>query len=294
MGIAMRGLHEIIFRQNDGDLIALLALQRVIYSRAKRYYGLQYFLLCAFIFAVLALKQVNFTLFATCLAKPMFVIALILMCADVLISKKISTLKTYAASVQNVFDSSLYGFKNNGFAQHVFSKINKNDFKIDDVDRKALKNWYTVPNENIPSPKSVLICQSSNYEYDSSLNRQFLLFSLILIVPCISIVCAFVFFAWGTNDQFYINAISLLSIIKVVASHIHGIIAYTKTTKSISSDIDRLIKSDSIAEESIFSIQDRIFEARRISQFIPDWFYNVLMRYDNMRSYDSTAKKYAP
>jgi len=290
----MRGLHEIIFRQNDEALIDLIALQRVIYSRAKSFYGLQHFLLSVFIIAVLVLKKFNFIILSFCIAKPIFAIALVLIFTDVLIAKEISKLKTYAASVQNVFDSSLYGIRNNGFAKYVFLRINKDNFSIDNIDREKLKNWYTVPNKSIPYPKSALICQRSNYEYDSNLNRNFLLFSLALIIACISITYVFVYYLWGTNEQFYINSISLLSIMKISVSHIYGMHAYAKATKAIANDIDALVTSDNITNEDIISIQDRIFEARRISQFIPDWFYNVLMRYDNMRSYDSTAKKYAP
>lgn len=189
-----------------------------------------------------------------------------------LIRNKIAKIKEIAASIQQLFDISVFGLKNDFCINKdkVFAYLRK--YKNKDWVRKA--NWYTVSN-NVEHNKAVFYCQKENIDWTQSLSKKFksLLYLLISLLV-VMVVLNFIFI----NDSI-IHIISVIITSLPLLSYVYCGLVKIKNDDDALDELNKytlviegILKTSKDIDLYIENLQWMIFYFRKNKYLIPDWF----------------------
>lgn len=309
-------INDIISCQNENDNIIKLAAMRELYSIGKMLMEMQY-ILDVPIMIILALLPILFTntqLATISLNKEnlnLFIsfYSIIITIMDYLcINPLITKYKHTAACIQENFDCTVLSLKKNEIKDLCFDNedISKyaNKYKKKDPEFINIKNWYTPDTLNtLPLPVARIICQRTNCWWDSILRKKFRRdikissFLLFFILFLISLVGGL------TVPKFITN---------VIFPFLPGFIFSIRQIQDNTTAIENLEKRKNNADELWSRIleeplnfnnfenlsrelQDEIFENRKNSPLIFDWYYRIYKKsqqFDTDYSGDRMVKTY--
>ena len=172
-----------------------------------------------------------------------------------------------AASIQQRFDLELYGLGSYdcaGLADSIAEASRR--YNESSSDSKDLENWYCSVRPSFEPIKAVRCCQRENIRWSSKLGCVWLLVITVFSVACLVALITFTF-VWGMN---YANLFFGVTIVeRIITQLCEGQFCLT-TIRSLDSATGIIAAND---EASIRRIQNDIFEYRRSSFSVPDWFF---------------------
>jgi len=282
-------------RQNEPKHLDYLSAQRNLYRKAKRTTAIQILLsgpliVCISI-AVLILnnkdisqlvgfQQVDISWVS---AFTGVVVALV----DVLIITDIvNSLKEKAATIQELFDTSVFGLPWNNVAAGSmpdYEEVNKYSRTIRESPEEfsKLKNWYSIKLDNLPIEVSIIICQRSNLCWDSELRNYFSKLMGAIALFVIFFLTAIGLYEGMTLKKFFLIVLapSLPIVIFAIRNWIDNkrAISQLKSLKNIvNKSWDNLLtmrESKSKLMERARAVQDQIYINRKSNPLIFDWIY---------------------
>lgn len=283
----------IIKRENENENIQKLAAQRQIYSKAKSVFGVE-IITQVIIIIILSLLPIIFNdsflkvddIGKENLKSFTVICSLILVLLDVIImNPQIDELKYLAASIQQDFDCTVLLLPWNDI------KISKPDLEIisryarryyKDNKSQDLENWYT-PNEieTLPIAVARIICQRTNCTWDNYLRKNFtrnieictlLLFIFLLSVGLIHGISLQKFMVYVFCP--FLPALTF-SIIQVQNNN--SSIKSLERLKNIADEYWEKILSNTCDDSLLYDLskklQNEIFDNRKNSPLIFDWYY---------------------
>ena len=276
-------------RQNKEESIGKLASQRFLYSRAKLTRTCE---MCL-ILLVSLLGLGSTAIENSALSQWIPLIVLIVWIADQFILRKIiSAFKTEAAIVQEDFDCFVLDL-----AWPVHKGIERpTPDRSKQLARKACRksggsagliDWY-APNEIPRDPiQSKIYCQKMNCWWDVNLRRRW---KNLLYVALGSFVVLALILGFSNNITVVRFVALVASSLGVLGWGIAEIIDQGESGKKING-LHRYLASlsqlEQISPSAVRSVQDEIFEHRRTSPLVPDWFYWF---YRNDQESEATAR----
>lgn len=255
--------------QNEERAIQLLAAQREMYTRAKRWNA-------AGTVASLGLPLI-LTAAQAFWSLPPHVIALaafLTFVAGYRIGRKVREMVSEAAGIQQSFDSYVYS-------------VDFQAGKVDDctVQRFAgchlaregagekLKDWYTVRMDNASPGSAVASCQHQNVCWSESLLSRYRIAGLMAGSIVVAILVALVLALQVSWE----NLFFLPTVLEwVLRRYIEVQEARTKV-RDLSHSLGRYTLD---RHKDILETQSALFEYRRSGVLIPDWFYELFKERD--------------
>jgi len=284
-------------RQNQISALNYLSAQRSLYRKAKATHALQLFLsvilICGLSIITLILKATSLLqqsdLPAVDISSFVAVVSvLVTIFEPLLLTRRANSLKQKAASVQELFDTTVLLLPWNPVA--VANKPDKEDvlswgrsLRGEKVELDRLRNWYSPRVDELPIAAARIVCQRSNLWWDAELRRLFvtllasttsLLFALILLSAV---------FEGVTLRNFFLSI--LFPSLPVISYTVRQWLDNQSTIKelarlkhSLNSLWDDLIHKrlddEQLAVRSR-AVQDQIFLLRKTSPLVFDWVYNL-------------------
>jgi len=272
-------------RQNDREILLLQKAQRNQYTLAKRslYSGLFLSIVGTSLFAILMSFYSSETLNALSSFTAILVFAF-----NCFLNKKVNKNVELAAKIQQTIDVSLFQLPDNC---HVLlpSEISEIVASYVSAELSEFKNWYNNYS-SLDFSKQIFFSQKENIRWDQKLRDKYsniLIFmaivSIILnilyaIFNNISLVSFFAITSWlFPLEQFFITQWLGL----------RGDMNYLKTVNEEFRSIEKCYEkySESEIKCKLCEVQTSIFEHRKKSILIPDWFYkihqNMMQRYED-------------
>jgi len=202
-----------------------------------------------------------------------------------ILNQFINQLRQKAASVQELFDCDVLDLEWNKVCvgekpqpEDVKKYADKHLKRIGSYDK--LKTWYAETIKEVEGVAAKVICQRSNFSYDSAIRRSFLYWvvgitiGILVVVLVIALVMNI-----GTRALVSMSLLPILPILtflgKVAKEHSTSL----KNLESLKSNItslwsDVLSGSATDVETTVRRIQDKIYLNRKTSPLIPEWFYD--------------------
>lgn len=261
-------------RQNRPDSLALLAAQRLLYSRAKRMrtFGVAMVALIA----VLGLGAAVSTDTVICHFLPAFVLLSWLFDQQVL-KRRESVLRAEAAAVQESFDCDVLGLSwpsYKGIDRPTYDRVKHLSMAArTEGALHALEDWY--PPDNIPTDPVLakVHCQRMNCWWDVTLRRKW---STLVAVLFWGFLGLLLFLSVMTG-------ITVAKLVAILASNVR-ILAWglgerqnqaeaIVRVEGIHSFLSSFTAEQTPLPADLRSVQDAIFDHRRASSPVPDWLY---------------------
>ena len=274
-------------KQNQLIYYKLLKAQRISYSRAKtiRYfkYGLTLGLIIIAPLAFICSPENISTI---------SVIGAIWTLISFLVGYIENWLIGRAATIQEIFDTEVYGLKWNKifYGQKVvpYEYINGITDKYTDSELETeFKNWYEGI-ENIEKPLAVLLCQRQNIVWDYKLRDIYAYIVLsILVINFLAGLSIFAITGESVINYLFGLLVPSLSANILGIEEIVGHLRISKRKKNLENKIVDLfnharININSLSNGALRDIQDVIFDERLKAPLIPDYIYNKLKsKYSN-------------
>lgn len=274
-------MNEILNEQNSIKQIERLAAQRELYSSAKRFQGVQIFGTVAIpaTAAIVTALMPGLSYYASIYGITFFVVD------SVLIDPAIKTRRTKAASIQELFDCDLLGIVPSELktatditVEEVLKNYDFHARKASNIER--LKNWYPVAVGDLPKEVAALVCQRLNYCWDSGLRRAYVtaIVSLSVLMACL----AFGGFAIGRTEwtDLLLTLTAFLPYLRVATKQYRDQSEAAERLSKLNAYFgriwQRILDRTLTAEELRIvtrGIQDEIYDSRKRSPLVPDFFF---------------------
>lgn len=274
-------------RQNDRKILLLLKAQRAIYTKAKwvLYSSLFLGIMGTAFFAYLTTKNEN-QLWST--LSSFF--ALLVFAVNTILATKSSDFVSIAARIQQTIDIMLFRIEKDCNIL-TDSEINNISAPYLSSDLSKYNNWYD-DYSSLPYPKQVFFAQKENVRWDDKLRYEY--------------SCLMIFFAITIPIGIFTYSI----LINANMSHFFGIIAWifpleqffvsqcvglkqNIKTLSLVQERQKHLEThiDNDSDDSIYcglcNVQMCIYENRKQSILVPDWFYSL--RRKAMQSHEKSV-----
>ena len=263
-------------KQNEQYFINLLAAQRHQYTEGKRINSFIFFftLLSATVLPILGTQLPEYKIYLSIpLGSLSFLAALLL--------KQIPKTKAeIAAKIQEQFDTELYEMPWNEIL--VKNKVSDHDINAAAVKykkRKRLENWYN-DYSNLEVSQAILRCQNENLYWDSKQRGSYIRF--LGWIAGLLFLAGVVYGWWWLFIPFSEYLIAIFFPQAGLVAHL--LTSIRKHDKAIR-NVGRQIKEAQVLfyesknsgtpvdMATLRRIQDSIFENRRSSDSVPNWFY---------------------
>jgi SMODS-associating 4TM effector domain len=277
----------IVEKENLPKNIERLAAQNEIYFQAKRLFMLQFIvtgvvtILLALI--AVALSYLSSTLDLNWVRGSYGVIAAT---GDLfLLNHFINQLRQKAACVQELFDCDVLGLQWNAVCcgeqirpEDIKKYADKHLKRVKSYDK--LKTWYADTIKEVDGPAAKVICQRSNFAYDAAIRKSFLFWvvgiSLTILVGVLVIALIMNAPARAIASMSLFPILPILVFLGKLAKE-HR--ASLQNLDSLNSAITRLWSevlagTAQNADGTIRQIQDKIYQNRKTSPLIPEWFFD--------------------
>lgn len=266
----MNNGNEILKAQEKAANIKLLAAQRQMYSNAKKYSGAATFL-SLFIPIIVTLLQG----FITIQYWVLVLIAFIIFIAGNRLGKLARNLIESAAQTQQSFDSNVFDmpFDNSNIT---VGKIEKHSKKYAKRHGESnLHRWYTVPIDGMNEFDAISSCQLQNAKWTKRLVTRYFMSGLIVaLIIALSIAAEVVLGQTSWENLFF-----LLPICEWIFNRFFGMISLRKKAGKLEGDTEHYVLN---TKENIEIIQNDIYDYRSSTVLIPDWFYKLFKRRDEL------------
>jgi len=304
----MNKSQEILHKQNLDVNIDKLLAQRRLYSDAKK---LQYILITITVIIPISIASVaNFSNLKIDDKSWIYTIyAIVVIFGEKVLEMYIDRNKKTAASIQEKFDTSIFGIPENELLNSIFidHDIIREYSKKDKKSTKKVTmvtNWYSCKIEHLHTNVAILFCQRMNICYDQNIKKKYniLLISLSILTFASLLIIALI------NDfslKKFIIEVILPSIpifsftYKEINTNLESVDNLQKLREIIEEKLNTLSINDEVEVEELRNIQDRIFHNRILSPLIPDFIYKILwtdledlMNYSVENRINELQKKY--
>jgi hypothetical protein len=303
-------VNGIIERQDAEENLLKLAAMRNLYSNAEKWIiveivvggliiGGLYFLLPVFSPNYLSIKP--YIGFIAPLSGLIFTII------DIwFINPQINIIKDKAAKIQEDFDTNVLSLSWNDIKIDPVDNeeiiLNSKKYKKKEPDFKSLKTWYDEPINEPPISVARIIAQRTNCRWDNTLRESFILglklvslgiFTLLIIITIYESVC---------SKELVLGVTTLIYGLFSFLYYYIFVIRQIKDNKHSNAKIKRIkLKIENIwkniekidnSELDILSrqIQDEIYDHRKSTLIVFDWFYN-LKKEEQQSSSNFSAQK---
>lgn len=262
-------------KQNQPESLAKLAAQRLLYRYSKRVRNLSVTVVVlvgasAVAISIAESQTATYAITVTILASWLL---------DELFLKRLETaFKTEGATIQEDFDCFVLDLPwpaHKGIQRSTPDRVKQLETVAKNTPRVAekLENWYTpdgIPHNPILAK---IHCQRMNCWWDVNLRRRWTM--ALKIISWSLVILAFLL-AIVTEITVAKLVALIASSIRILAWGICEIKAQSATIKRIKrihGYISELLSKASLNSSDIRGVQDEIFEHRRSSPPVPDWFY---------------------
>jgi hypothetical protein len=279
-------LNSIPITQNEKPQLEMLAAQRALYWKAKRWVGFQVICTTVVCLAITAFGE-GFELLRPYAALAGFTILFFDTWAFEFLQRG---LRRRAAKIQELFDCNVLKLKWNDFLVGSCPDAEE----IIDYDQKYIKHdpkysklvdWYSPDVGNLPLCFARLVCQRSNIRWDSRLRRVYAGAALGLAGVSLTALIVVQRFSHASFNDFLLALASLSPIL------LWGVREFAKQRES-AEDLDRLKERlkqtwDRIREErptedecerEARDLQGALFEHRSGSPVVLDFIYRLFLR----------------
>lgn len=278
---------SIVEKENQQRNIERLAAQKEMYFHAKRLFFVQ-FIVTVLITVLLALiglvlPYLSSTIDWNWVRGIYGVIAAIV---DLFILNHfINQLRQKAASVQELFDCDVLDVEWNKVC--VGEKPQPEDIKkYADKHIQRIKSyeklitWYAETIKEVDGIAAKVICQRSNFSYDFTIRRsfQYWLVGITLTILVVTVLIALALNV-STRELVSMSLLPILPILSFLGKLVKEHSTSLKNLESLRSNITSLWSevlggTATNVETTLRRIQDKIYQNRKSSPLIPEWFYD--------------------
>lgn len=258
--------------QNTRENKRLLAAQRQTYTDAKQ---VDFINAC-----ICLLVPLGVTVVQAFLSVPSGVLILIwaaTVAAGICLPKQSERLVGEAASMQQRFDSAVFGIK--------FENLSRDDGKVasqadryykhrnSDDDRLGLDDWYSVDIEGMRACDAIAKCQRQNTEWSKRLFKRSL-----RIEVCFAVLVGLLLYIVITCSG--ADPLSFFFFFSVIEWQIQRILRCRNALKRVEALAGSLSSFDLSSKNNIIRVQEKVFEYRKASYLVPDSLYGLFKRCD--------------
>lgn len=226
-----------------------------------------------------------------------------------LLSNRLKKMKEDAAKIQELFDTCVFklpwdsiNIGNKPDSGLTFKKSKK--FYKRYPNYNGFKDWYTIKAATFKYPQAIAFCQQQNLYWDSSLRKDIITLSVIILTFIILIMFFFGIFNDFTFRNFLTNVVSLLLPIllffyKIITEHCETIKEMDRLREINEGLIDSIISNTLPSDDFISQcrqLQTAIYNHRKSARPIPNWLHKKRKDYqeeeaaDRMQQYLDTHK----
>jgi len=264
------GQHIVETQDKDYYIDHQLAVN-TLYSKAKVWRGAQF---------VLALPLTLGLVYA-CLQMILVCASICIAITNLLIGFKISSLRKDAASIQEIFDTTVLNIKKNPTIDTslIDGDIILRHSKKARQNPTLLKNattWYEKDIAEVPTKLASLLCQRTNVNYDHSLRNQYL--SIIIALNVLSIV---MLLALAIANDLSLRSLlvevifPLLPLMILSGLEIYNSQKVIKNLLRLKGSMADPLASVTVTGNQLRQFQDQIFDHRQKTPMIPNFVYNL-------------------
>lgn len=260
----MRSGREIIELQNTERFLRMLKAQRQLHSEAKRVRRIAT-IICLGFPLLITLCQVTTLVSLTTTACAITELVLFVI-GRALLSRASDKTRT-AASIQQRFDLKLYGLGSydcSGLSESIVEASRR--FDESGQNSMGLEGWYSSVKPSFEPIKAVRCCQRENVKWSFSLGRAWLLVFVTLCAACLGMLIVLTVVS-GLN---YANLFFGITIVERASELVLDGTSKLRIIRNLDSASGIIAAND---EGSIGRIQNDIFEYRRSSFDVPNWFF---------------------
>lgn len=289
-------MKNILEEQNLDKNLRLLIVQRVLYSKSKRFKVLALIILfISIVTSVFSIIPIEFSM-----DYPEYYfgyISTFFLVISLGIGKVSKSIQEKAAEVQQQFDCSLFNLDyqpvvDNEEILNISDEVISKDRGI----REQVRNWYTDAISKFNFPYSALACQQQNIGWNISLSKRYSKFLLFLLFLLMIIIVA-IGFVWNEiKPLFYSGFGNFYNFLVFSAAIIKTPVSSAWSTRNEIKEKEEFIKEkhevfSDISANSIEcipyilkEIQSNIFRFRKNHKPIPDFFYKCYKYREEARS----------
>jgi hypothetical protein len=193
-----------------------------------------------------------------------------------LFNSLISTYRTNAAKIQELFDCKVYGLSWSNWligSKPLPELVNKFARKYKDDPSGPLENWYELDLKGLPVEHAIVVCQKTNLYYDKSLRTMFRTTALFVGIAVLVLLIAIASYSQKGLNDFWVDVLAPFLPVFVLVLKIW--IDQSKTIKSAEETHNKLSAVDvkTVTLTDLRGVQDKIFQQRKDGSFVPDFFY---------------------
>jgi len=276
-------METLLTRQNEEENIDRLCAQKQLYIEAKKAFMMQ-IILTVPLTILLTLIKIVLIFFKIDISVYVLIYGIGLTLADLLlINLVISDYKKTAAKIQELFDCSVYDLEWNKICagkKPTQEEVNKYSriFKSSGKPISKLKDWYPIELKKYSPLKVIVLCQKTNLNYDTAIRNRFK--KKVLIVAFITLL-VLILLSLIRNISFrdFISqvAASFLPVFVLTAKIMIEQNTTLKNSEELNNNIEGLLEDENnISLKEIRSIQDKLYNSRKDSALIPEFFYDKI------------------
>lgn len=266
---------KILQLQNEDTKIDMLLAQRKLYSDAKKLQSILLIFVILVPIIITILEKFNYIKTDDNFTLILYSISALIL--EYILQKKIDSMKNKAASIQEKFDTDVFGISKNDLLGSAigYDEIRKYSKKYKGKPDKV-KNWYSKKIEALNTNIAIIFCQRMNITYDQNIKKKYrnLLCGLLFIVALIIILLTE---NYSVKHLVAKIILPLSPMIKFIYDEIKQIKTSVNNLNRLRENIENTLKSLSInatiKDDKLRSIQDMIFTNRVSSPLIPDYIY---------------------
>lgn len=264
-------------KQNETSSIRCLAAMRQFYSNAKTLFAFQVVLTTL---VVILLTLIN--MFHNIEGFLATYCVLIAVADSIFFDDFIKKQKEKGAAIQEIFDTNVLKIEWNDLIEEVDHEVifrYSEEYKKKEPLFDSLINWYSAGIREILDDEAKIICQYSNCRYDLSLRKDFSKYILILLIVSSLSVISFALVNNLTLKKVVINI--FLPLLPIIVFSIQRIKENNKSIKTLKKMKElstkawsKVVNGNHIDLTKITrQVQDCIYQNRKDSPLIFDWFY---------------------
>ena len=287
-------INSISSRQNDDDIINLIAASKYLYSQAKMLLGV-YFLLSVVLVVLFSLastlasndyfvqvfgvKKIDISSWVS--SYSLIVVAF----SKIFLVGYIERRKILAAKCQEAADRKLFGLVwdssilGDTVCQSLIFRYSQKLFEKEG--KHKIKNWYPTELDGLPISYQALVCQYSCLSWDLSLRKRYNL--LLLLAGFFIAFIIFIMAFWGDLriSSIFVNLIAIVAPVTSFGFDVYkGNNDSIDNVKALRSSWDDFFKSEikdldvDSANSMVEKIQIHLYSKRKSDFPIPDAIYN--------------------
>lgn len=277
--------NEIFENQNLEINIDKLLAQRRLYTNAKK---VNYFLIIVTVLVPIIISVL--TNFAKIEINEKHWIYVLFTVVAIVLEKifeiYIDRCKKTAASIQEDFDTTIFPLKTNELLNTTFvdtdiiRKYSKKD-KNNPKKVEKVTNWYSKEIKNVKTNVAILFCQRMNICYDQNIKKKYtqlliaLSFLTFITLLCLALLNEFSLMKFMI--EVILPSIPIFNFTyKEYNTSLESVDNLQKLREIIEDNLNEISVNDSIDNEELRRIQDRIYQNRILSPLIPDFIYSIL------------------